>query len=95
MEEVAYGITDMYDAPNELLAWGEIRGKGSNICVDSMGHKGRKVSSLDADKAFVKIMMAPQNPGIVTNREGTNSSESTLVALLLRIFNVSIQRGMH
>lgn len=39
MEEIAYGITDMYDAPNELLAWGEIRGKGSNICVDSMGHK--------------------------------------------------------
>ena len=44
MQEVAYGITDMYDAPNELLAWGEIRGKGSNICVDSMGHKGRNTS---------------------------------------------------
>ena len=40
-------------------------------------------------------MMAPQKPGIVTNKEETNSSESTLAVSSLRIFNVSIQRGMH
>lgn len=41
MKNVAYGITDKYDWPSELLVWGEIRGKDSNLCVDSMGHKGK------------------------------------------------------
>ena len=40
MKEVAYGITEKFDMPSELIAWGEIRGKGSNLCIDSMGHKG-------------------------------------------------------
>lgn len=39
MENIAYGLTDTFDAPDELIAWGEIRGKGSNICIDGMGHK--------------------------------------------------------
>ena len=40
MKEVAYGITEKFDMPSELIAWGEIRGKDSNLCIDSMGHKG-------------------------------------------------------
>lgn len=39
MKEIAYGITEQFDWPPELLFWGEIRGKGSNMCIDSMGHK--------------------------------------------------------
>ena len=41
MKEVAYGITEKFDMPSELIAWGEIRGKDSNLCIDSMGHKGK------------------------------------------------------
>ena len=41
MKEIAYGITEQFDWPPELLAWGEIRGKGTNLCIDSMGHKDR------------------------------------------------------
>jgi hypothetical protein len=52
MEEVAYGITEKYDAPNELLAWGEIRGKGSNVCVDSMAHKGMHPVILELQGLF-------------------------------------------
>lgn len=39
MKNIAYGITEQFDWPPELLFWGEIRGKGSNMCIDSMGHK--------------------------------------------------------
>ena len=39
MKEIAYGITEQFDWPPKLLFWGEIRGKGSNMCIDSMGHK--------------------------------------------------------
>jgi len=41
MKEIAYGITEQFDWPPELLAWGEIRGIGTNLCIDSMGHKDR------------------------------------------------------
>ena len=40
MKEIAYGITEKYDWPSELQSWGEIRGVGSNLCIDSMGKKG-------------------------------------------------------
>lgn len=39
MKEIAYGITEKYDWPSELQSWGEIRGVGSNLCIDSMGKK--------------------------------------------------------
>ena len=39
MKEIAYGITEQFDWPPELIQWGEIRGVGTNLCIDSMGHK--------------------------------------------------------
>ena len=43
MKNVAYGITEKFDWPSELLVWGEIRGVDSNMCIDSMGHKGQYI----------------------------------------------------
>lgn len=39
MENIAYDIIDHYPLPPKNILWGEIRGLGTNKCMDSMGHK--------------------------------------------------------
>uniref|UniRef100_UPI00358F62C3 N-acetylgalactosaminyltransferase 7-like isoform X1 n=2 Tax=Myxine glutinosa TaxID=7769 RepID=UPI00358F62C3 len=39
MENIAYDIPDFFPLPPKNVEWGEIRGLGTNYCIDSMGHK--------------------------------------------------------
>ncbi|XP_075923555.1 N-acetylgalactosaminyltransferase 7-like isoform X2 [Petromyzon marinus] len=38
MENIAYDVLQFYPLPPKNVDWGEIRGKKSNFCIDSMGH---------------------------------------------------------
>jgi polypeptide N-acetylgalactosaminyltransferase len=39
MEEIAYDVADHYPLPAKNIEWGEIKAIGTQMCIDSMGHK--------------------------------------------------------
>jgi len=39
MEEIAYDVIEKFPLPAKNKLWGEIRNIGTNLCIDSMGHK--------------------------------------------------------
>ena len=99
MKEIAYGITEQFDWPPKLLFWGEIRGKGSNMCIDSMGHKesAQFYASLDYIKGryFLitknRIVMDLPKPSTVISRAVISSSDWMKLVKLPKISSAFIQ----